>query len=82
MISLYNKDTGQRIGTITAAQRQNLIDILVEEHADDRDYYIDATTLDYMAEHGADPQLIAMIRAQLPRDPGDDPGVEVEWREE
>lgn len=75
VISLYNKDTGMPLGRITEAQLQNLIDLLVEEHADDRDYFIDQNTLDYMESKGADADLLALIRPHVVGE-----GVEIEWR--
>jgi hypothetical protein len=77
--SLYNKDTGALIGRISAEQLEDLIDFLVEESADDRDYYIDQTTLDFLSEQGADEALIALIAAHLP---AGEEGIEIEWRED
>lgn len=77
MPSLYNKDTGALIGRISDEQLQDLIDCLVEESAEDRDYYIDQTTLEYLGEQGADAALVAMIAAHVPA--GED-GIEIEWR--
>jgi len=79
VISLYNKDTGARIGTLSEQQLQDLIDLLVEESDVDQDYYIDATTLDYLAEQGADAALLTMLRPHVPE--GEE-GIEIEWREE
>lgn len=79
MITLHNKDTGALIGKLSDKQLQDLIDLLVEESAEDQDYYIDSTTLDYLAEHGADEALLAMLRPHVPE--GEE-GIEIEWREE
>ena len=79
MLNLYIKDTQTLIGRLSEDQLQDLVEILVEESSDDRDYYIDETTLDYLAEQGADATLIAMIR---PHVPAGEEGVEIEWREE
>ena len=79
MITLYNKDSGAVIGRLSDEQLQNLVDLLVEESADDQDYYIDANTLDYMAEHGADPGLLAMLRAHVPE--GEE-GIDIAWRKD
>ncbi len=78
MPTLINKDTGALIGSITAEQLQDLIDLLVEESATDRDYYIDQTTLEYLADEGADAELLKMLRAVVPEE-GE--GIEIEWRE-
>lgn len=79
MPTLYNKDTGALIGRISAEQLEDLIDFLVEESADDRDYYIDQTTLEFLAEQGADEALIAMLAAHLP---AGEEGIEIEWRDD
>lgn len=75
MIELRDKDTGQRIGTITEAQLHELIDELEEESGGDRDYWIDEGTLDMMADVGADGGLVDMLRAAL----AGREGMEVEW---
>lgn len=79
MPKLVNKDTGAPIGSITAEQLQELIDALVEETEEDRDYYIDAATLDYMEENDVDPELVRLLRAHVP---AEGEGIEVEWRED
>ena len=48
MINLYRVANDQLIGPISAADRQVLIDVLEEESAQDRDYYIDAATIDLL----------------------------------
>lgn len=79
---LYNKDSGELIGPLTDDQLRDLVDLLVEESAEDQDYYIDANTIDYMEENDADPGLVAMLRRQLPEEVDEDEGFEIEWREE
>lgn len=78
MPQLYNKDTGELLGPITAEQLQDLIDLLVEESADDRDYYLDADTLEYMVDNDADPELVALLRRHVP---AEGEGIEIEWRD-
>lgn len=65
MIKLFDAATNAQIGTLTEAQLQFLIDQLEEESADDRDYYINAETLDMFEQAGADPELVAMLRSAL-----------------
>lgn len=77
-IRLYNKDSGTLLGEITEAQLQNLVDLLEEESATDQDYYVDADTLEIMAEEGADEALLALIRPHV----GEDEGIEIEWKKE
>jgi hypothetical protein len=65
MIKLYNAQTGAEIGEITPEQWSFLVRELEEESATDRDYYINVDTLDYFANEGADPSLIALLRNAL-----------------
>ena len=62
MIQLHDKDTGTWIGTITEDNLQYLIDQLEEESREDKDYYINETTLDIFEERGADKALITLLR--------------------
>lgn len=78
MPQLVNKDTGAVIGAITAEQLQQLIDLLVEESDDDQDYYIDATTLEYLEENNASPELVRLLRAHVP---AEGEGIDIEWRD-
>jgi hypothetical protein len=77
---LYNKDTGALLGDVTEAQVQVLIDVLEEENDQDRDYWIDADTLELLAEEGADAALIALLQPHVGDGENDDEGIEVEWR--
>jgi processive 1,2-diacylglycerol beta-glucosyltransferase len=61
VIRLLDANTGVQIGTLTEAQLQFLIDQLEEESDDDRDYYINAATLDMFAEAGADQALLDLL---------------------
>ena len=78
MPSLYNKDTKALLGQISEEQLQVIIDRLVKESADDQDYYIDQTTLEYLREGGADEALLALLAAHVP--PAGEEGIEIEWR--
>ena len=48
MIKLSDKETGNLIGEISEADLQILIDAFEEEGRTDQDYYIDATTPEYL----------------------------------
>ncbi len=74
MIDLYNSDTNQPIGSISDADLQVLMDALEEESSDDRDYYINADTIDILAEK-ATAELVELLRSAL----GSSEGVEVRW---
>ena len=75
MVELKDKDTGQVLGSITEVQLQFLIDQLEEESHDDRDYYLNTTTLDALASKSADVDLIGLLRRAL----GDRKEMEIEW---
>ena len=63
----HGEGTGQPIADVSADQLQALVHLLEEEDDDDRDYYIDGAVLEYMADRGADPALLAVLRGVLPR---------------
>ena len=44
MIDLYNSETNEKLGSITEADLQVLVDGLEEESAEDQDYFIDEAT--------------------------------------
>ena len=65
VIKLFDVASGAQIGTLTEAQLQFLIDQLEEESDDDRDYYINAATLDVFEEAGADHSMLDLLRKAL-----------------
>jgi hypothetical protein len=76
MVQLYDDQSGDLIGTITEEQLKYLIDQLEEEDSEDRNYYIDRTTLEWFEEHAVDPELEAMLRqAMAGRD-----GMDIRWK--
>lgn len=75
MAKLIDVESGNLIGTISAAQLQFLIDQLEEEDSEDQDYYVDATTLDWFEEHGAEPALMTLLRGAL----GTREGMDIRW---
>jgi hypothetical protein len=77
MINLYRVANDQLIGPISAADRQVLIDVLEEESAEDRDYYIDGATIDLLAEGGASEAMLNMLRLAL----GTTEGLDIRWVE-
>ena len=74
MIDLYDSETNRLLGSVSDADLQALVDALEEESEDDRDYYINADTIDLLAGRGS-PQLIELLRAAL----GTSEGIEVRW---
>jgi hypothetical protein len=77
VINLYRVANDQLIGPISTADRQILIDVLEEESAQDRDYYIDAATIDLLAEGGASEAMLNMLRLAL----GTTDGLDIRWVE-
>jgi hypothetical protein len=76
MIDLYNAATNQLLGSITEPDLQVLVDALEEESAQDRDYYIDAATIDLIADGKATEHLVHLLRGALSAAEG----VDVRWK--
>jgi hypothetical protein len=72
---IYNNDSGDLLGEISETELQSLTNLLEEESAEDRDYYITIDTVDYLASKGADAALIALLRSAV----GDQGGIEIRW---
>ena len=75
MIDVYNAATNQLLGSITEPDLKVLVDALEEESADDQDYYIDAATIDVIADGKATEHLVSLLRRAL----GDTEGVDIRW---
>jgi hypothetical protein len=75
MIDVYNAATKQLIGSITEPDLQVLVDALEEESTQDRDYYIDAATIDLIADGKATDHLVHLLRSAL----GSAEGVDIRW---
>jgi hypothetical protein len=78
MITLREKDSGKRLGSISEEELQSLVDALEEESRSDTDYWIDAPTVDMLEEEGASVHLVALLRSAVN---GRD-GVDVAWTRE
>lgn len=76
MILLLDKETGQSIGEITAQELQILVDAFEEEGRDDHDYYIDASSPEYLETQfeGAG-RVAGLLKAAL----GEREGFDVQW---
>ena len=68
-IQLYKEhpETFEReiLGTITENQLDFLMENLEEEFEEDEEYYLNADTVDYLKEQGADQSLIAILEKAL-----------------
>ena len=69
--------TNALIGELTEPQLESLKEWLEEESDSDQDYWINQDTVEYLAEEGADPGLVAMIRKAL----GDRDDMEIRWEQ-
>jgi len=77
MITLFNAETDEVLGSITEMDLQHLVDSLEETSPDDSDYYIDAATIDLIGERGlATDHLLSVLRKAL----GTRDGVDVRWQ--
>jgi hypothetical protein len=75
MIDLYNATTSQHLGSITEPDLKVLSDALEEESTQDTDYYIDAATIDLIADGKATDHLVRLLRGAL----GSAEGVDIRW---
>ena len=91
--ALYIKSTNKLVTPLTDEQLDDLVKLLEEENANDRDYYIDDSVIAFLEEKGADKDLVAALRRALGARGGQDEtfasgsthpeeGIEVVWREE
>ena len=75
MINMYDNGTQRKLGEITQAQLQFLIDQLEETSLEDQDYYMDTNTLAMLTEAGADSELLELLKNGM----GDREGFEIRW---
>ena len=75
MIELRDKSTNELLGTIDDVELEFLVETLEEESHSDRDYYVDAATIDMLDDDGAPASLTALLRRIL----GSQEGVELRW---
>lgn len=78
MIQLYDAERGTRLGEISDAQLQTLMNSLEEESATDQDYYFTAETIDMLEEDGADAGLVDLLRQAL----AGREGMDIRWARE
>jgi hypothetical protein len=76
MIDVYNAATKLLLGSITEADLQVLTDALEEESTEDQDYYIDAATIDVIADGRATEHLVHLLRNAL----GSAESVDILWK--
>ena len=78
MVYLYNKSTGELLGEISESELQFLIDQMEEESMEDKDYSITNLEIEYFAQHGADSQLVTLLRKAI----GKQNEVVIQWSQE
>jgi len=76
VIDIYRQATNELMGTITEADLKVLVDALEEESMDDQDYYLDAATIDVIADGRATEHLVKVLRAAV----GAGDGVDIRWQ--
>jgi len=65
MITLKDISSNRRIGSISYAQLQFLIDELGEQHKNDQDFRVNSAALKVLKEHGADAPLTDIIEKAM-----------------
>ena len=69
LIQLYREHPGtyerEILGTITENQLDFLMENLEEEFEEDEEYFLNADTVDYLRDQGADGVLLAMLENAL-----------------
>jgi len=78
MPKLYEKSQDRLLGTISADELSFLMEQLEEESSTDRDYYVDADTIDMLVEAGAPPNLVTLLKSAL----GPTQDGEVRWKDD
>lgn len=76
MITLFDDETGDEIGTISEQQLQSLVDNLEEECEEDQDYYINQDTLEMLKDSGLDDEVCDILATAL----GDRDGMDIRWK--
>jgi processive 1,2-diacylglycerol beta-glucosyltransferase len=72
---LTEVSSGTVVGELSEAQFNVLAGALEEESDSDRDYYIEAATIEMLVDEGADPALVELLKRAL----GSREGVELAW---
>ena len=75
MIKLHDVESGELLGTITEDQLKVLAEQLEEESPEDRDYYIDADTIEMFEEAGVDAGLVDVLKKAL----NGRPDMDIRW---
>ena len=75
MVNVYEKESGEFLGSITEEQFALLQDQLEEESLDDDDYYVNLETVELLQNAGASDGLLVILRKAL----GEREDCEIRW---
>ncbi len=64
MIELFNAETGERVGTITEDQLDQLVDFMSDGRGSER-YTINSDTISYLSRKGVDKVSLGLLKAAL-----------------
>ena len=76
-IRILDHNSGAHLGDISQEDLQLMIDQFEEESSRDRDYFIDAATIELLQEAGASVRLLTLLRDAV----GNSEGVDIRWEE-
>ena len=76
-IRILDKTSGAHLGDITRDDLQLMIDQFEEESSRDRDYFIDAHTIELLHHAGASDGLLKLLREVV----GSSEGVDIRWED-
>jgi hypothetical protein len=62
MINVRDKESGELLGSLSEEELQVLVDNLEEVDGQDKDYWIDAGTIEFLQTEGAPATLIDFLR--------------------
>lgn len=74
-IRVSEKGSQRVIATISEQDLDILTGYMEEESSRDQDYFVDATTVDAIAELGASAELVASLRSAI----GTSEGIDIVW---
>ena len=78
MPKLFEKSSNRLIGSVSAGELSFLMEQLEEESSTDRDYYVDADTIEMLIEAGAPVHLVEVLKSAL----GPEQDAEVRWEDD
>ncbi|KFN50201.1 hypothetical protein [Arenimonas composti] len=81
MFRISLKGSRTTLGDIGEADLKILVDQFEEEHSNDRDYFVNADSLQLLVEAGISPDFADMLRIALANaGAGDGDGIDIVWQ--